>query len=94
MTNTPWGNNGLMALCAVRYCLGRRTYITAECREWLYQIWDSLPEESKKLIRRDVEEAFQRDDEDRASGSTQYKALGDDCDRAEWEMVRKLWGNK
>jgi hypothetical protein len=91
MTNNPWGDNGLMALCAVRYCLGRRTYISYECREWLYDVWPDLPEKAKNLIKRDVDEAFNRDDEDRASGSTQYKALGDDCDRREWEKVRLLW---
>lgn len=85
-----WGLNGLMAVSAVRYCLGRSTYIVSDCQEWLCDIWDKLPEKAQTIIQRDVEEAFKSDDEDRASGK-EYKTLGDGCDRSEWEQVRKLW---
>ena len=85
-----WGRSGLMAVSAVRYCLGRRTYIVSDCQEWLCDIWDKLPEKAKAIIQHDVEGAFKRDDEDRASGK-EYKTLGDGCDRSEWEQVRKLW---
>ena len=88
-----WGFDGLIAVAAVRYCLGRRSYIVADCRVWLYDIWDELPEKAKAIIQRDVEEAFKRDDEDRANGKD-YRALGDDCDRLCWEKVRKLWRNE
>lgn len=87
----PWGDDGQMAVCAVRYCLGRMTYIVGECRRWLEQVWPDLPAPARLLIERDVEEAFERDTRDRERGST-IKTLGWDCDRAEWERVRKLWG--
>ena len=45
---------------------------------------------AKAIIQRDVEEAFKRDDEDRAAGKD-YRALGDACDILCWEQVRKLW---
>lgn len=85
-----WGRSGLMAVSAARYCLGRSTYIVSDCQEWLCEIWDELPEKAQAIIQRDVEEAFKRDDEDRANGKD-YRALGDACDRRGWEKVRKLW---
>ena len=85
-----WGRHSLMPVCAVRYCLGRRTYITGECADWLCDVWPLLPENVKTVIRRDIEEEFARDDAERAAGS-EHKPLGDDCDRASWERVRALW---
>lgn len=85
-----WGRDALMATAAVRYCIGRRTYITSDCADWLCDVWDSLPENARRIIKRDIEEAFERDDADRSEGS-QYKALGDDCDRKSWERVKALW---
>lgn len=87
-----WGRSGLMAVSAVRYCLGRRTYIVSDCQEWLCDIWDELPEKAQTIIQRDVEEAFKRDDEDRANGK-EHRALGDACDMLCWEKVRALWRN-
>ena len=91
----------MMRLCAVRYCLGRRTYVTWECANWLISTWAQIPERAKAIIKRDIEEEFARDDRIRAmfpkggAGSLNaqptYYPLGDDCDRKEWERVRKLW---
>lgn len=86
----PAGRHDLMIVAAVRYCLGRMTYIVSDCADWLIEIWPALPENTRKIIQRDVEEAFARDDADREAGRD-YKTLGHDCDRREWERVRKLW---
>lgn len=85
-----WGNDGLMALAAFRYCLGRMTYIVGDCERWLFANWGQFPENVKKLIQRDLEEEFARDDEARTRGDA-HKPLGHDCDRAAWERVRTLW---
>jgi hypothetical protein len=85
-----WGRDDLMAIAAVRYCLGRMTYITSDCSEWLLAQWPSIKPGAQAVIRRDIDEAFQRDDEARDSGDA-YKPLGWDCDRAVWEKVRALW---
>lgn len=85
-----WGSDGLMALAAFRYCLGRMTYIVGDCERWLFANWGHFPENVKKLIQRDLEEEFARDDEARARGAA-HKPLGHDCDRAAWERVRTLW---
>jgi hypothetical protein len=86
------GRDGLMILAAVRYCIGRRTYIVNDCVNWIIENWDSWPDHIQNIIQRDVEESFVRDDEARLGNG--YKWLGDDCDRAEWEKVRTLWSNR
>ena len=87
------GHDHLMVIAAFRYCLGRMTYIVGDCASWLIKIWPYLSKETQNIIKRDLEEAFTRDDEDREAGRD-FKALGHDCDRAEWSRVRKLWENK
>lgn len=84
-----WGPQGIMAVCAVSYCLGRQTVIAGVCADWLEQVWGTLPEKAKLLIERDVEREFDKDDQARNTG--RRLVLGADCDRAEWERVRKLW---
>jgi len=86
---SPWGEDDLMAIAAVRYCLGRMTYIVGDCASWLIRVWPHLAESARKTIRRDIDEAFQRDDEARADGHAD-KPLGWDCDRQQWERVRGL----
>lgn len=85
-----WGRDDLMAIAAVRYCLGRMTYITSDCSEWLLQQWPNIKPNARTVIQRDIDEAFARDDEAREAGDS-YKPLGWDCDRAVWQKVRELW---
>ena len=75
----PYGRDDLMAVAAVRYCLGRASYIVGDCCDWLVDTWPLLRPSAQTVIRRDVEEAFQHD------------ALGMDIDRQQWERVRRLW---
>ena len=88
-----WGFGDLMVIAAFRYCCGRQTYIVGACVEWLIDIWPMLSENTQAVIKRDLESEFERDDEARARGES-YRPLGADCDRADWERVRKLWGQK
>lgn len=77
-------------LGAFRYYCGRMTYAVSDFTDLLIRVWPSLPEYTRKLIQRDLEEEFQRDNHARAE-KCQYKPLGQDCDRAQWEQVRALW---
>ena len=87
-----WGRGDLMATAAVRYCLGRQSYIVGDCCDWLLQVWPRLQESTRKIIARDVEDAIRRDDEARERGSGDiFLPLGMDMDRAEWLRVRVLW---
>ena len=89
-----YGRGDMMAVAAVRYCLGRSSCIASDCREWLPQAWPTLSESARNIIKRDIEDAFKADDESRADKYNQYHRLGMDIDRAEWEKVRELWSGK
>lgn len=92
-SSKPYGRDGLMITSAVRYCIGRMTYIVSDCVDWIVANWGEWPDNVKTIIQRDIEEAFQRDDADRDSGRS-FMALGHDCDREQWERVRALWKTK
>ena len=85
-----YGRDDLMAVAAFRYSPGRMTYIVSDCADWLIEQWPNIAENARKVIQRDLEEAFKRDDEAREDGQD-YKPLGHDCDLAQWEKVRRLW---
>ena len=85
-----WGRDDLMVTAAFRYCLGRSTYIVGDCADWLIHYLPLMLDNARKLIQRELEEAFRADDEARAD-KQDYKPLGWDCDREQWERVRKLW---
>lgn len=87
------GRDDLMIIAAVRYCIGRMTYIVSDCADWVVAIWPALGERTKSIIQRDIDEAFAQDDEARSSGES-YRPLGHDCDRQQWERVRALWNTK
>lgn len=76
---------------ATRYVMGRKTgAVHFHCR-WLAANWDRIPEAERDIIRRDLDEAFERDDRARRMGSRDILWLGDDCDRQDWERVRSLY---
>lgn len=73
-------NEQIMTMCALSYCLGRRTYVVGACTEWLRARWDKLTDNTRHVILRDTIEALI---EERA---------GMDMDVDEWEgLVR--WAN-
>jgi hypothetical protein len=82
-----------MVMAAFRYCLGRQTYIVGACADWLIEIWPLLADNTRAVIKRDLEAEFLRDDQAREREES-YKPLGWDCDRKDWERVRRLWEAK
>ena len=84
-------------LGATRYYLGRMTYAVGNFCDMLIRAWPALPDETKYLIQRDIEEEFVRDDKVREESKNLvpfdkvWLPLGHDCDRTEWEKVRGLW---
>jgi hypothetical protein len=73
-----------------RYFLGRRSIHTTCFARNLATAWPHLDERVQSLIIRELEYEFRRDDEARADNDP-YKALGDDCDRAAWQLVRDAY---
>ena len=56
ITRTPnW-----MIIDAVRYAIGRATYQVLITTEWLIKHWDDIPMNTQIIVRRDIEDAFDR----------------------------------
>lgn len=83
----------MLLIAATRYFTGRMTIATCAFADELGKAWPEIPEETRNIIKRDLEDEFRRDDEARARGD-QHKPLGMDCDRAGWEKVRAIWSNE
>lgn len=100
------GTDGdLIIMAAMRYAMGRRTYIVNTVVEFLINNWDKISDSNKNIIKRDLEEAIELDDADRArlqllkengneEGYMPTPYLGDNCDRVTWDRLRALWINK
>ena len=65
-----------------RYFIGRMTAATCSFAEELAVVWDEIPENYQDLIKRDLEEAFEKN------------RTGHDCDRAAWQKVRNKYLTK
>lgn len=76
---------------AFRYYLGRMTYAVCDFCDLLSTEWPNLPERARTLIRKELDEAIQRDNEDRELGR-QYCRLGMDMDRQTWLKLRETLG--
>ena len=82
-----------------RYFLGRMTIATVCFAEDLAKAWPYLTPNVQGLIKRELEEEFERDDEARlrkteSTVANQYFRsfpLGHDCDRAAWQKVRDAY---
>lgn len=73
-----WMDNEQILICAVRYCLGRHSYVVAECIHWVRQAWPTLSQGTRHTIRKDVETYVQREE--------------DDADRAVWTGLLAFMG--
>jgi hypothetical protein len=85
------GIDGLI-FCSFRYYIGRMTISTSSFAEQLAKVYPDLEKNIQDLIKRELEEEFQRDDKARERNS-EYLPLGGDCDRAAWQLVRNNWSN-
>lgn len=64
-----------MALCAIRYTIGRRSYIVGDGQRWARE-WGAKSKHVRDVIRGDLREAAEREG-----------ALGDPHDEAGWRAV-------
>lgn len=47
-------NGGIMVTCALRYALGRMTYVPGAVQDWIRNYWDDLDSNTKFNIIKDV----------------------------------------
>ena len=68
-----------MAICAIRYTIGRRSYIVSEGQQWARE-WGAKSKWVRDVIRRDLREAVRCRDEG-------FPSLGTECDEVGWRAV-------
>jgi len=57
------GTNGqLMVTAALRYCLGRRSYIVISCQEWLTSYWPLVDNQTRVVLICDIVTALMDDE--------------------------------
>ena len=83
-------NGGIMVIAALRYALGRHTYVPGAVQDWISLHWDSLDSNTKVVIVRDVFEHIY--DEKRSKYASASGAIGQ-YDLSTWEKfgVDKYW---
>ena len=67
-----------------RYYIGRRTIGTCAFARNLAAAWPRLSENARVMIGRELTQAYAE-----AARHPEWKMLGDDCDREEWDKVRE-----
>jgi hypothetical protein len=59
MKLTEGTDDQLMAMAAMRYCLGRSSYIVGSCVDWIYATWPQFTRNTQLTMIRDTVEALQ-----------------------------------
>lgn len=82
-------NGGIMVTCALRYALGRMTYVPGAIQDWIRNYWDDLDSNTKFVIVRDVFDYLY--DDFRTSGKMVAPFGGYDI--KEWEKfaIDRYW---
>lgn len=77
-------NGSIMVTCALRYALGRHTYVPGAVQDWIVNNWDSLDYKTRFLIIRDTFEHLYEEytNNQRDNG---IKFVLDDYDLKSWE---------
>jgi hypothetical protein len=68
-----------MAICAIRYTIGRSSYIVSDGQRWARE-WGEKSKWVRDVIRRDLREEVQRCDDG-------FPMLGEAVDEAGWRSV-------
>jgi hypothetical protein len=84
-------NGSIMVMSALRYALGRHTYVPGAVQDWISDNWDSLDSNTKTVIVRDVCEhlydEYKRESDSNASfGDYDTKTWGNFAVQRYWQM--------
>lgn len=69
---------GTILICALRYCMGRKTYMPSLVIDWAKRHWDEIHRNDQKTIYRDLDKAIK-------SGQN----MGHECDVQDWMDFRE-----
>ena len=70
-----------VVIAAFRYALGRRSYAVSLIADWLIKNWNEISINDQNLIRREIQEALDRDH------------AGMEMDKEEWRKVLRQAGS-
>lgn len=76
------GDTGAIVVCALRYCVGRTSYMPSLVVDWVKRHWSQISINDRNVIRRDLNQALQN----------QY--LGHDCDVRTWHDFHEWMKDK
>ena len=84
-------NGGIMVTAALRYALGRHSYVPGAVQDWISLHWDSLDSNTKVVIVRDVFEYLYKDYS--FKNDAQFMDVAGDYDNKEWNKfgIDKYW---
>jgi hypothetical protein len=84
-------NGSIMVMAALRYALGRNSYVSGAVIDWISLHWDSLDSNTKVVIVRDVFEYLYRDYS--FKNDAQFIDVAGDYDNKEWSRfgIDKYW---
>jgi hypothetical protein len=84
-------NGGIMVMSALRYALGRHSYVPGAVMDWISLHWDNLDNNTKTVIVRDVFEYLYRDYA--FKNDAQFMDVAGDYDNKEWNKfaIDKYW---
>jgi hypothetical protein len=71
----------MMAICAIRYTMGRRSYVVGEGQRWALE-WGKISPRVRSVIIRDLKSDIERCDNG-------FEALGNKHDEVGWREVLK-----
>ena len=83
MTASTRTDAASMAICAIRYCIGRRSYIVVDGVRWARD-WGRRSAWVRGVIIQDLEALVKRADREPGAGMA---CLGDAGDEREWRAV-------
>ena len=81
-------NGSIMVVAALRYALGRHTYVPGAVQDWISLYWNSLDSNTKIVILRDVFEHLYDD-----SRPSAYRTSMTDYDLSTWRKfgIEHYW---
>jgi len=83
--------NDNLVIGAFRYYLGRQTYAVSDFCLYTQENLKYISESTRRLMRRELREEIERDDEARSVSESRFLPLGSNCDREMWiELFDRL----
>jgi uncharacterized secreted protein with C-terminal beta-propeller domain len=83
-------DGGIMVVAALRYALGRHTYVPGAIQDWISMYWDDLDSNTKIVVIRDT---FEHIYEEKKSSHQNNYSIMFEYDLSTWEKfgIDKYW---